>query len=155
MTVTSMTHRKVRRKKEHRVGMSGITTGPRDPDKRNYNICSTKNIYPSEKMETGRLDGDTHSDTCLLGKGFAIINTHAYGCQVSGFTSSLGSMRLNIVGAETVVTDAHKDEAILMINQGIHKPDEERSLLSTFQARWSGTKIDNDPVQHNPHPDLV
>ena len=28
------------------------------------------------EVESGKLDDDTHSDTCLDGKGFIIINTH-------------------------------------------------------------------------------
>ena len=132
------------------VRMSGLTTGPRGRERKEYILCSTDDHRTPEGGEEGRLDDDTHADTCLLGKGFIVTRTHEYGCQVSGFTSSLGSMRLNIVDAETVVTDADGEEAILVIHQGIHKPDEERSLLSTFQARWSGTKVENDPVQHNP-----
>ena len=136
--------------KRNMVGMSGITTGPRGHDKKEYTLCTTVNHIIPEGGEEGRLDDDTHADTCLLGKGFMVTKTYEYGCQVSGFTSSLGSMRLNIVDAETVVTDADGEEAIIVINQGIHKPDEDRSLFSMFQAMWSGTRVENDLVQHNP-----
>ena len=41
-------------------------------------------------------------------------------------------------------------ESILRVNQAVSKPDEPRSLLSTFQARWSGTRVENVPVQYDP-----
>ena len=68
---------------------------------------------------------------------------------MSGFTSSLGTMRLKMFVAETVVTDSRVDECILIIHQGIYKPYEERLLLSTFQTHFSGIIVENIPTQHN------
>ena len=45
-------------------------------------------------------------------------------------------------------TTGEDEEITLKVNQGIHKPCEKRSMISTFQDHFSGTRLDNTPVQH-------
>ena len=50
----------------------------------------------------------------MLVKGFYVTQKHDITCNVSGFISSLGTMRLEIFDTETVVTDSRGDECILI-----------------------------------------
>ena len=87
-------------------------------------VCATSNNISEHVIEEVRLEDESHADTCMRGKGLYVTQNHDITCSVSGFTSSLGTMRLEIVDAETVVTDSRGDEFILIICQGIYKPDE-------------------------------
>ena len=42
-----------------------------------------------------------------------------------------------------------------MVNQGIHKPYEKSSLMSTFQDWVSRLRLENDPVHHDSSSRLV
>ena len=70
------------------------------------------------------MEDDSHADICMLGKGFYVTQKNDITCNVSSFTSSLGNMCLEIVDAEKVVKYSRGDECILIIHQGIYKPDE-------------------------------
>ena len=87
-------------------------------------MCATSNNISKNVIEEGRLEDDSHADTCMLGNGFYVTQKNDIPCDVRGFTSSLGTMCLEIVDAETVVTYSRGDECILVIHQGIYKPDE-------------------------------
>ena len=114
-------------------------------------MCATSNNIAENAIKEGCMEDDSTDDTHMLGKGFYVAQKHDINCNVSGFKSSLGTMRLEIVDAETVVTDSRGYECILIIHQGIYKPDEERLLLSMFQTRWSGTRVENIPTQQDEH----
>ena len=82
----------------------------------------TSNNIAGNVIKEDCLEDNSHSDTCMVGKGFYVTQKHNITCDVSGFTYSLGTMRLEIVDAETVVTDSRGDEFILVIHQGVYKP---------------------------------
>ena len=73
-------------------------------------MCATSNNIAENIFKEGRLEDDSHYDTCMLGKGFYVTQKHDINCNVSGFKSSLGTMRLEIVDAETVVIDSRRYE---------------------------------------------
>ena len=85
-------------------------------------MCATSNNISEHVIEESCLEDDSHADTCMLGKVFYVTQNNDITCDVSGFTYSLGTMRLEIVDAETVVTDSRGDEFILVIHQGVYKP---------------------------------
>ena len=111
-------------------------------------MCGTSNKISENVIKEGCLEYNSHADICMLVKGFYVTQKNDITCDVSGFTSSLGTMCLEIVDTETVVTDSRVNECILIIHQGIYEPDGERSLLSTFQTRWSGTRVESIPNQN-------
>ena len=86
------------------------------------------------------MEEDSRADTTLLGQGWKVQNVHDYTCTVSGFSSDLGEMTIPVVDAIAVAETTRGDSVILRINQALHKPDEQRSLLSTYQARYNGTR---------------
>ena len=110
----------------------GSMSGPRTREAYTRIVCATSNNISEHVIKKGCLEDDSHADTCMLGKGFYVTQNHDITCNVSGFTSSLATMCLEIVDAELVVIDSRGDKCILIIHQGIYKPYEERSLLSTF-----------------------
>lgn len=103
-----------------------------------------------EIVEFGRLEDDSHADTTYLGKGFKVVTEHDYSATVSGFSDGIGSMELPIVDAVTVAKTTDGSEVLLQFNQALYKADEERSLLSSFQTRWSGTRLDSVPMSQDP-----
>ena len=82
-------------------------------------MCETSNKVSEHIIEEGCLEDNSHADTCMLGKGFYVTPKNNITCDVSDFTSSLGTMCLEIIDAEIIVTDSRGDECILIIHQGI------------------------------------
>ena len=41
------------------------------------------------------------------------------------------------------------NEVIIKINKAVSTPDKDWYILSKFQSRWSGTKVENEPIQFN------
>lgn len=98
---------------------------------------------------TGILEDDSHADTCLVGRGFKVVNEHGHSAEVEGFTDRIGTIKLQVVDAITVAKTSEGEDVLLRVNHCLHQPDEERSLLSSFQVRHSGTRIDSTPMQHD------
>ena len=72
-------------------------SGPRNREAETRILCATSNNIFEHVIEEVRLKDDSHYDTCMLGKGFYVTQKHDITCNVSGFTSSLVTMRLEIV----------------------------------------------------------
>ena len=64
-------------------------------------------------------------------------------------TERIGTIKLQVVDAITVARTSEGEDVLLRVNHCLHQPDEERSLLSSFQVRHSGTRIDSTPMQHD------
>ena len=111
-----------------------------------YNISA---IEQNVVVEKGILEDDSHADTCLVGKGFRVVNDHGHSAEVKGFTGEMGTVKLQVVDAITVARTSEGEDVLLRVNHCLHKPDEGRSLLSSFQVRHSGTRIDSTPMQHD------
>ena len=43
-----------------------------------------------------------------------------------------------------------EDKVIIWVNQELSKPDELVLLMSTFQVRYNGTRVDTAPMQSDP-----
>ena len=82
-------------------------------------MCATSNNIAENIFKEGRLEDDSHYDTCMLGKGFYVTQKHDINCNKSDFTFSLGTMCLEIFDDETVVSDSRGDGYIFIIHQGI------------------------------------
>ena len=59
------------------------------------------------------------------------------------------------MNAVTVAATEGNEEVILMVNQGIHNPDENQSLMSTFQVWWSVTRLENSIIHHDSSSRLI
>ena len=131
-----------------------LSSGPRTATKMSLGLVDERRmaalLEKPEVVEVGRLEEDSHADTTYVGKGFKVVTEHDYTATVSGFSDGIGTMSLPVVDAVTVAKTADGMEVMLQFNQALYKADEERSLLSTFQARWSGTRVDSVPMSHDP-----
>ena len=58
--------------------------------------------YITKEVGGGRFDDDTQADTCLIGQGFWVIDTHTYECNISRLLYSLGLLKLHIVDTVTM-----------------------------------------------------
>ena len=83
-------------------------------------MCSNFSTYITKDIEGGKLDDDNHASTCLLGRGFWVINTNTYECNASGLSNQLVPLNLHNVDAVTAETTGEDWDLILNINQGIH-----------------------------------
>ena len=63
-----------------------LATGPREHTNKTLKIevCSETSSFRDKKVEGNRFDDDNHADTCLLGRGLWVNNTHTYECNVIG-----------------------------------------------------------------------
>ena len=128
----------------------GVTTGARVPSKMSLGqLDGTRMVAMVTQPigeERGRLEDDSHADTCLLGKGWRLVHDRGHSCQVEGFSADVGTLSLPIVDAVTVAETTEGKEVLIQINQALWKPDEDHSLLSSFQCRYRGTRLDNVPM---------
>ena len=129
----------------------GLMSEPQTREADTRIVCATSNNIAEHVIKEVHLEDNIHADTCMRGKGLYVTQNHNITCGVSGFTSSLGNICLEIVDAETDLTYSRGDECILIIHQVIYKSDEEQSHLSTFQTRWSGTRVESISTQHDKH----
>ena len=131
----------------------GVTTGARVPSKMSLGqLDGTRMVAMVTQPigeERGRLEDDSHADTCLLGKGWRLVHDRGHSCQVEGFSADVGTLSLPIVDAVTVAETTEGKEVLIQINQALWKPDEDHSLLSSFQCRYSGTRLDNVPMSQD------
>ena len=102
-------------------------------------------IQPTEKV----MIMDNGADTCVLGQGWHIARVSSTRkANVMGFDHHLAVKKnLDIVDALTAV-DTPKGTILLQVNEAVHNPTSEHSLLSEFQMREYGTKIDSVPRRH-------
>ena len=102
-------------------------------------------IEPLEKI----MIMNNGADTCVLGQGWHVAQLHSTRkANVMGFDHHLAVKRnLDIVDALTAV-DTPKQTILLQVNEAVYNPASEHSLLSEFQIREYGTKIDSIPRRH-------
>ena len=98
-----------------------------------YNISA---IEQNVVVEKGILEDDSDADTCLVGKGFRVVNDHGHSAEVEGFTDEIGTVKLQVVDAITV---ARTSEGVLRVNHCLHKPDVRASDLI-----WSVSLLSNN-----------
>ena len=128
--------------------ISAVKSGARVQSPPVQGSCNISAIEQNVTV-TGILEDDSHADTCLVGRGFRVVNEHGHSAEVEGFTDRIGTIKLQVVDAITVAKTSEGEDVLLRVNHCLHQPDEERSLLSSFQVRHSGTRIDSTPMQHD------
>ena len=95
----------------------------------------------------GIFEDDSHTDTCLLGKGWRTLILHKYSGNISRFSEDIGQLELPIVNATYIARTEYEDEVIIRINQALSKPDEEVLLMSTLKIRYNVTRSEKAPMQ--------
>ena len=83
------------------------------------------------RYSTGIIEEDSRADATLLGKGWKVVVVQDYTCSVSGFSSELEELSsVPVVDAVAVAEGTMGEKVLLRINQALHGPEEDRSLLS-------------------------
>jgi hypothetical protein len=113
-------------------------------------------ITPSDADHYCRNDLDSHADTCAFGKKGA-VKVYDTGASVSvePFIQALGSISEIPIVTSAVAYDNPIDNRtyILFFHQSLWIEMLETNLLSPFQQRDGGIKINETPLQHEDSPD--
>ena len=113
------------------VQVCGVKSGARAPSQQASlglvgGIRTVAVVHQPVGEERGRMEDDSHADTCLLGKGWKVIYDRGHTCEVEGFSDDIGSLSLPVVYAITVATTSEGEEVIVRVNQALWKPDEDK-----------------------------
>jgi hypothetical protein len=107
-------------------------------------------LHLPEKYHISILDGS--EDTCVLGQGWEVLSVHNIRrANIVGFDHEATANRnLPIVSAITVVDLPNGISVILLliVHQAIYNNTANHSLLSEFQFRYFGVKIDSICHKH-------
>jgi hypothetical protein len=72
--------------------LSPIQTSDRRISSSRRNVSRVRNSLPEEPI-AGRLEMDSHADTCVFGENFIILDYSGRECDVSPFTDDYDSMK--------------------------------------------------------------
>jgi hypothetical protein len=97
--------------------------------------------------QSGRMDLDSHADTCVLGGTFHIYENTAQQCTVYPYSTSYKPKVVTIAHGGTAYDHADGNTYILDINNGFNMTaDLSTSLLNPNQMRSNGIIVDDTPV---------
>jgi hypothetical protein len=105
-------------------------------------------LHLPEKYHISILDGG--ADTCVLGQGWKILSVHiTRRANVGGFDHETAVKRnLPIVSAITAVDLPDGISVMIVVHEAIYNDTANHSLLSEFQLRDFGVKIDSICHKH-------
>jgi hypothetical protein len=105
-------------------------------------------LHLPEKYHISILDGGV--DTCVLGQGWEVLSVHnTRRANVVGFDHETAVKRnLPIVSAITAVDLPDGISVIVIVHEAIYNDTANHSLLSEFQLRDFGVKIDSICHKH-------
>ena len=97
--------------------------------------------------QDGRTEMDSHADTCVVGKQCLVFHDFDRPVNVSGFDTSLGTVKnRSVVSAALAYDDPETGEVImLVVHQAIHIPTMDHNLLCPMQLRMSDVAVDECP----------
>ena len=110
------------------------------------------NLCPEEAIQ-GRMELDSHADTCVLGRNFIIMHYTGRECDVAPYTDQYDSVKgVPIVTGATAYTDQDTGETvILVINEALSMPNEMAdSLINPNQLRAFGSVVQDNPYSGAP-----
>ena len=113
---------------------------------------SQQKSHSVDAIHYGRIELDTHADTCVLGKNFTVLHYTGRECDVSPYTDAYEEMKnIPIVTGGTAWTSPVSGETFkLVIHEALWMPATmDDSLLNPNQLRAYGST-----VQDNPYSDL-
>jgi hypothetical protein len=105
-------------------------------------------LHLPDKYHISILDGGV--DTCILGQGWEVHSVHnTRKANVVGFDQEAAVKRnLPIVSAITAIDLPNGISVILIVHEAIYNDTDNHSLLSKFQLRDFGVKIDSICHKH-------
>ena len=90
---------------------------------------------------------DSGCDTMMCGQGWKVDATTGRKVSVQGFKDDMQAVELEI-GSLITAIDLPDQTIILEANEAIMMPQNQTSLLSTFQVRESGHKVNDVAHRH-------
>ena len=120
--------------------------------RRTASTQTLENTCPREPV-TGKIELDSHADTCVLGRNFVVLQYTGRECDVVPFTDQYSAMAgVPIVTGATAFTDLDSGETIiLVINEGLYMPNAmQDSLLNPNQMRAFGAIVQDNPYSGSP-----
>ena len=94
-----------------------------------------------DTFSSGRLDLDSHADTCVLGKQFHIFEYTGEECNVSPYSKEYDPVTVKIGHGKCAYDMPDGTTCILTIHHGLCMPNQEPSLLCPNQLRWHGVVL--------------
>jgi hypothetical protein len=112
-------------------------------------IESTLNIaqITTTECEIGRLELDSHADTCTAGKNARVLSYSNKVCEVSPYHPQYKAMQ-NVPIAQMGVAYTHPDSGItyiLVLNQALYVRELPHTLINPNQLRSNGIIVDDCP----------
>ena len=122
-----------------------ITVGTSTGNELIANCINSIHIQDYEKISIL----DNGADTCVLGKGWEVIAVHpTRKAHVYGFDHQAAVKKhLDIVTAVSVV-EVNSKSIMLQVNEAVHNPSADHSLLSEYQIRDYGVTINSIANKH-------
>ena len=129
-----------------------ITVGTSSDEELTATCMNSINIQDYEKISIL----DIGADTCVLGKGWEVITVHRLRkAHVYGFDHQAAVKKhLDIVTAVSVV-EVHGETILLQVNEAVHNPSADNSLLSEFQIRDYGVTFNSVAKKHGGEQNMV
>jgi hypothetical protein len=106
-----------------------------------------------DNVGEGRIELDTHADTCVLGKNFLLLEYSGRVCDVYPYSDEYQAVKdVPIVSGATAVQDNETGEVyILVVNEGLWYGNRlNHSLLNPNQIRYFGLKVQDNPFDATP-----
>ena len=98
------------------------------------------------RLNSLRVELDSHADTCVVGKNALVIHEHPNIVMVSGFNPLQPPYQAKVVDAAIQYTCRDTgDHLILMINQAILVPELDHCVLRPMQCWINGVEINKVP----------
>ena len=111
------------------------------------------NVENANEIVSGRMEMDSHADTCVFGKNFVVLQCSERVCDVAPYTDTYDSISNVPIGTGATAWDNPMtgETMILVINEGLFMSDHmEHSLINPNQLRAFGTTIQDNPFDVRP-----
>jgi hypothetical protein len=111
-------------------------------------VAAARAVPVSTPMKEGRMELDTHADTCVLGSNFTLLQYTGRQCDVLPYMATYEPVvDIPIVSGATCVQDPETGETlILIVHEGLWYGEKmENSLINPNQLRHYGLIVQDNP----------
>ena len=111
-------------------------------------IAST--LSRNDRHISGKMEMDSHADTCVAGKNCIVLNYTDRSCDVLPYSSEYDAVKnVNVVTAATGYTSSRGLQYILVFNEALHMPSLDHTLINPNQLRNHGIRVEDNPYSGN------
>lgn len=98
-----------------------------------------------DDMSEGRVDLDTHADTCVLGRTFVVLEDTGQRCDVTAYDNKNKRQDVAVVKGATAYDTPDGTTYILVFNQALRMEEQDPSLICPNQMRAFGMQVKDVP----------